>query len=85
MTDQQLNDLERSRQRALEVRKEWMRLMGLPEDEIAIYCAPGEPADLKEEMRELEATKRLKGGNAPSYDQILQWAQRRLGREGSGR
>lgn len=49
---------------AMAVRVAWMRLMGMPEDEIAECCDPQlYPANLAEELKELEAMKRIKSRN----------------------
>jgi hypothetical protein len=71
-------DFEASDQeQAATVRAEWMRLMGLPEEEIAEMCIPDpeHPFDLREELQELEAAKKL-AGNAPSYEELIGWARK---------
>lgn len=45
---------------AFSVRREWMRLQGLSEEEIAEYCDPNKyDADLEDELKQLEAMKRI--------------------------
>jgi hypothetical protein len=47
-----------------EIRAEALRLQGLPEDEIAELCDPQSyPADLEEELANLEAAKRLQASS----------------------
>jgi hypothetical protein len=45
---------------ALNVRRLWMELMGLSEEEIDVECKPGTPADLDEELAELQSICRIK-------------------------
>jgi len=45
---------------ALNVRRKWMELMGLSEEEIDVECRPGTPADLDEELAELQSICRIK-------------------------
>jgi hypothetical protein len=61
---------------AADTRSAWMRLMGLPEDEIAENCRldPANPLDLAEELRELDAAKRLQQ-SGPTYGQLLGWSR----------
>ena len=40
---------------ALEVRKAWMRMMGLDDDEIAEQCEHSPPSDLDEELSDYNA------------------------------
>ena len=40
---------------ALEVRKEWMRMMGLDENEIAEQCEHSPPTDMDEELSQYNA------------------------------
>jgi hypothetical protein len=71
-----LRSSDQRRQDALRVREKWMRLMGLPEEEIAEWCRPDvQPApDLDEELRELAAAKRLPA-MTPPREALLAWAK----------
>ena len=44
---------------ALQIRRQWMTMLGLGPEEIEEYCKEGTPADLQEELLELEAMHRL--------------------------
>lgn len=44
---------------ALEVRRQWMEMMGLSDEEIEEYCAPGQFADLDEELEQYNAMVRI--------------------------
>jgi len=63
---------------ALTVRRQWMLLMGVPEDEVRELCQLNvEPSPvLAEEQRQLEAAQRLKV-SAPSYSELLAWSAKR--------
>lgn len=47
-------------QSALEVRRQWMRLMGLDGQEIEEHCANGKPTTLDEELSQLNAVESMK-------------------------
>lgn len=45
---------------AMEVRRQWMKQMGVPDDEINEFCDNAAyPADVRRELQDLEAAKRL--------------------------
>lgn len=55
----------KDRDEALRIRREWMRQIGMPEDEIAECCNPDlYDVDLAEEMNNLQAIARIKARNA---------------------
>jgi len=47
------------RENALDKRREWMEIMGCDDAEIEEYCAPGQVADLDEEIGNYNAAIRL--------------------------
>lgn len=52
-----------SREAALNVRRQWMQMMGVPQDEIDEYCAEDQPADFDEEMAEYNSMVRVEEVN----------------------
>ncbi len=59
---------------AMAIRVQWLRLQGVPEDEIAEQCDPAlYPADLAEELANLRAIQRIRQRNLSDED-LEAWA-----------
>lgn len=49
---------------AINVRRTWMEMMGLDDDEIELECGPGNVADLDEELSQYNAMVEIRAMNA---------------------
>jgi len=61
---------------AMRLREKWMRLMGVPEDEIRELLTPDAhpPLDPDFELEQLAAAAKL-AKHAPSYEELLAWTR----------
>ena len=56
--------------KALEIRREWMTIMGCGQEEIDEWCDPSKSADLDDELEQLEAAKRLSEINRKQSNEL---------------
>ena len=71
-TTQEANEMEK----VLDLRRTWLREMGLTEDEVEELCrAPVPPLDEAFEREQIAAVRHLRTAT-PSYDSLRGWARR---------